>query len=351
MIRIWQHRDDSFDSVADLDAPADWAWVDVLLEDEREVRDLAGRFGWSELAVEDAVADVHYPRVDYLDDYLFVVLHGLDEEEGRIITSELDAFLGRDYVVTIHRRESPSVEWLADAAAANPVYSAGGPDLFLARLAETIGRRYMPLLDSIDDRIEELESAAIEGRPDVLGDVQALRRDIIVLRRVAGPQREVLLSLGRPMSPVVSKEAQLRFDSVYDHSFRFVEDLDTARSLLASVLDTYRSTVAERTNDVMKVLTVYTALLLPLALLAGIYGMNFRLMPELAWHWGYFGVLGLMAAIAVGQWIYFVRRGFIGESRPIKRRLGIGLAHLARLPVNATRSLLGSPERSRPPTE
>ena len=335
MIRIWQRQGESFLQTESLDENPEWVWIDVLLEDEGEIRGLADRFGWSELAIEDAVSDTHYPRVDFLGDYIFVVLHGLDEEEGRLVTSELDAFLGKDYVVTIHRKESPSVEWLADAATSNPAYASGGPDLLLARLAETIGRRYMPLLDLIDDQIEDLESAAIEGRSDVLGDVQALRRDIIVLRRVAGPQREVLLSLGRPMTDVVDAQAQLRFDSVYDHFYRFVEDLDTARSLLASILDTYRSTVAERTNEVMKVLTVYTAILLPLALITGIYGMNFVHMPELGWRWGYFAVLSLMAAIAIGQWIYFARRGFVGGFRPSVRRLGVGLASLTRIPVGA----------------
>lgn len=338
MIRIWHHNDGSLQRADRLDIPADWTWIDVLLDDEQEVRDLASRFGWSDLAVEDAVVDVHYPRVDFLDGYLFVVLHGLDEDEGRIETSELDAFLGPDYLVTVHRRPSPSIEFLAGVVEENSGYAVGGPDLFLARLAETIGRRYLPLLDSVDDRIEDLETAAMEGRPGVLGDVQALRRDIIVLRRVAGPQREVLLGLGRPVTPVVSSDAQLRFDSAYDHSYRFVEDLDTARSLLASVLDTYRSTVAERTNEVMKVLTVYTAILLPLTLLAGIYGMNFVRMPELKWHWGYFAVLGLMMLIAIGQWIYFVRRGFIGKERPLRRHLGTGLSAIARLPIGKPRS-------------
>jgi magnesium transporter len=333
MIRMWHQSEGSMRRVDHLDDSPGWTWIDVLLDDEQEVRDLAGRFGWSDLAVEDAVADVHYPRVDLLDGYLFLVLHGLDEEEGRIVTSELDAFLGPTYLVTIHRRPSPSIEWLAGLVEANGAYAVDAPDLFLAVLAETIGRRYLPLLDSVDDRIEGLESMAIEGLANVPGDVQALRRDIIVLRRVAGPQREVLLSLGRPVTPVVSADAQLRFDSAYDHAYRFVEDLDTARSLLASVLDTYRSTVAERTNEVMKVLTVYTALLLPLTLIAGIYGMNFVRMPELHWRWGYFGVLALMVTIAVGQWIYFVRRGFIGKGRPLRRKLGTGLASLARLPV------------------
>lgn len=334
MIRIWHHENGSM-QVADRldDTGQDWTWVDVLLDSEEEVRDLAQRFGWSDLAVEDAVTDVHYPRVDFLDGYLFVVLHGLDEDEGRVVTSELDAFLGPDYLVTVHRRPSPSIEWFADIIQENPGYAVGGADLFLARLTETIGRRYLPLLGTVDDRIEDLESQAIEGQPSVLADVQALRRDIIVLRRVAGPQREVLLSLGRPATPVVSTDAQLRFDSAYDHAYRFVEDLDTARSLLASVLDTYRSTVAERANEVMKVLTVYTAILLPLTLLAGIYGMNFIRMPELHWQWGYFGVLSLMLVIALGQWLYFVRRGFIGKTRPLRRRLGTGLASLARLPI------------------
>lgn len=337
MIRTWHRRAGEFAPVGGSapESTPDWEWIDVLLDDTDEVRNLAQRFGWSELSVEDAISDTHYPRVDLLGDHAFVVLHGFDEEDGRVVTSEIDAFLGAGYLVTIHRSPSPSIEWLADVCTSDPAYTQDGPDVLLATVAETIGRRYMPLLDAIDDRIATLETAAIAGESAVPGEVQALRRDIIVLRRTTGPQREVLLTLSRPTSSLVGHTAQLRFDSVYDHFYRLVEDLDSARSLLASVLDTYRSSIAERANEIMKVLTVYAAIILPLSLLAGIYGMNFLNMPELSWKWGYFGLLGLMALLAIGQWVYFARRGFIGP--PPTRTLGKGLASLSRLPISSTR--------------
>jgi magnesium transporter len=182
----------------------------------------------------------------------------------------------------------------------------------------------------------------VSGDPGVVGLVQALRRDSIVLRRALAPQRDMVRSLAHEGMPGIDERARRRLDSVYDDCFRVVESLDMARALLASVLETYRSTVAERTNEVMKVLTVFAAIILPLSLVAGIYGMNFTNMPELDWPPAYFVVLAAMLAFAIGLWFYFSKRGFIGGPRlpRVDRVVGRGLADLFHLTTTPVRGIV-----------
>ncbi len=319
-----------------------WVWVDVRDEDTEELTAIGELLGLDPLAVEDATIDTHFPKVDDYGTHVFVVLHGLSERDGRLETGELDAFVGEPYLVTVHRGESPAIEW----AVSGDVPFAPTPDLMLARIAETSARRFLPLLDAIDDEIDALEERAVAGDGTVVPEIQALRRDAVRVRRTIGPQREVLAALSRAFSPVVGERAQAQFASVYDHHLRVVESLDGARALLAATLDTYRGAVAERMNEVMKVLAVYAAILLPLSVLAGIYGMNFVNMPELQWRFGYFLLLGIMAAVTLGQWVYFARRGFIGAFKfaRVPRAVGRGLVRLAQLPVDAAVTIARLPE-------
>jgi Mg2+ and Co2+ transporter CorA len=156
-----------------------------------------------------------------------------------------------------------------------------------------------------------------------------------VLRRILGPQREVVRSLSQALSPLFDDPIRRAFADVYDHSFRLVETLDSARALLGAVMDTYRGAVAERTNEVMKVLTVFSAILLPLGLIAGLWGMNFAEIPGSAWRWGFVALLGAMAAFAVGLWVYFVRRGFVGgpKLRDLPKAVGLGLVQIGTAPL------------------
>ena len=318
-----------------------WIWLDASDADPSELRQLAAEFGFDQLTVEDVLEPSHFPKVDDYGGYLFMVLHGATQEDERLATGELDVFLGPTFLVTIHREDSLAVEFAIDYGTRIETVAEDGPDLMLARIAEWQGRRYLPILDELGHRIEDLEMESLEGNPRVIVDVQALRRDIAVMRRVVGPQREVLLTLSGEYSPLVSTRARQRFSSVYDHHYRMVETLDSARGMLGAILDTHRSAVAEGMNEVMKVLTVYAAILLPLSLLAGIYGMNFVNIPELEWRVGYFVLLGTMAVVAVAQWIYFSRRGFIGgpSLRKLPGLVGRGLTNVALLPVRTVSTL------------
>lgn len=327
---------------------AEWVWLDIEGVDAATVLRLAADFGLHELAVEDVLTDTEFPKVDEYDDHLFLVLHGLATDTGQLRTVEFDAFLGEDYLLTFHREQLPGFDWVTQAVTSPNGIRDHGPDRLLARLAEATIRRFLPLLDGVDQRVEELEEQAIIGHPTVPAEIMVIRRQLVHLRRVIAPQRDVFDRL-RAGVKHVDRGAQERFSDVYDQQYRIVESMDSSRALLGSVLDTYRSTVAETMNEVMKVLTVFSAILLPLSLMAGIYGMNFANMPELGYRWAYYALLGVMAVTAIGLWVYFARRKFIGGPkisqvpRLLGKGVGMGISGLVHLTLTPVRLVL--PER------
>ncbi|MDH5616684.1 MAG: hypothetical protein OEY62_09125, partial [Acidimicrobiia bacterium] len=248
----------------------------------------------------------------------------------------------------------PGVEWTYERLLQADAFSALRPDMLLAGILEAAIRRSLQLVDGLETQIGDLESRSVVGDPSVVGLVQAFRRDAIILRRVLAPERDMVRSLMHEGMPGVDERTRRRLDSVYDDCYRVVESLDMARALLASVLETYRGAVAERTNEVMKVLTVFTVIILPLSLLAGIYGMNFSNMPELQWPWAYFALLAVMLTVVLGLWVYFSKRGFIGGPRlpRVDRVVGRGLAglfHLTTTPVReVVQWLVDDPDRKKP---
>ncbi|NNC93547.1 MAG: magnesium/cobalt transporter CorA [Acidimicrobiia bacterium] len=360
MIRLFHKADNQtplverpFADLEDTRMAEGWIWIDHIDPTDEELHQLGDAFGIDPLTLDEVRNDTIFPKVDDWDSYLFVVLHGSSRRGDKLTTSELDFILGEDFLITIHRGPSPAVDFVVDNSLRTAPFGRGGPDQMFSRIAETQGQRYLPLIDSLDEQIEELEERSIKSDPAVIPDVQALRRDAVILRRVIGPQREVLLSLGGEISTLIGERARRRFRGLYDHHYRLVESLDASRGLLASILDTYRSAVAERMNEVMKVLTVYTAIVLPLSLMAGLYGMNFTNIPELQWRWGYFALLAIMGALALGQWIYFSRRGFIGgpSLRKMTGVVGKGLVLVTLAPVRSVGHLLDrtTGDRSEPP--
>jgi magnesium transporter len=291
-------------------------WIDVEAPSPEEIIALGREHRLERLDVEDVLEDTELPKHRRAGQYHFVITHAVIAIEGdRVTTSELDAFIGEDTLITVHRGPMDGLEWLVDEASRFPAAAEGGPDRMFARLVAVTARRYFPVVDELESRNLELEDPAVLGHPSVPEAAQVLRREAVTLRRALGPQADVVADLSRVESRLIGTDARNRLADTASELRRLVEAVDTERMLLGGVLDTYRSAVAERMNEVMKVLTVFSAILLPLSLMAGIYGMNFAHMPELAWRWGYFILLGIMAVTAVGLWGYFARRGFIGGPR------------------------------------
>ena len=332
-------------------ASGGWLWLDVVGFFAEEALAVSRAFGFDPIAMEDVTDLTEFPKVDDYEDHAFVVAHGVAPDPDRLHTSEYNAFIGTDYLVTFHQEDLPEFGWVRDRIQEPGWLSGAGADQVFARIAEAGVGRFEPLIDGLDERVLDTESRALAGDHTVVGEVQALRRDALMLRKIIGPLRDTFMRLGSEDLAGVGERARLRCQSVRDHYFRMAESLDTAQAILVAVLETYRSTIAERTNDVMKVLTVFTAVLLPMSLVAGIYGMNFGRIPELDWRFGYLWALGVMVLIGLGLWVYFARRGFIGGPRwnRAPRVIGKGLADLVRVtlkPITGVAGLLaGRPGR------
>ena len=358
MVRLF-HVEPGSDHAVELDAAElrstlsgdGWVWVDVVGADEAEVEEICRSFNFDMLSVEDVVSATKYPKVDYFGDHTFVVLHGIAPDSTRFRTVEYDVFVGPNYLVMFLQEELPGFEWIRQTLT-HPGHLAWiGPDRLFALLAEAGASRFNVLADAVAERVEELDHRALVGDPGVIAEIQALRRDVLVLRQLLAPQRATIRRLARDEFPAIGDRAQMRLTGVQDQYDRATESLATSGDLLAAVLETYRATVAERANEVMKVLTVFAAIVLPLSLITGLYGMNFARIPELDWRWGYFGVLGIMTTVAVSLWVHFAKRGFIGGPKlgRIPKALGLGIAglvHLTTQPVGAVGRMLKGQHRS-----
>jgi len=324
-----------------------WVWVDAIAPTPDEVAFLAEQFELEALDVDDVLQVTEYPNLEHRAGYLFVIAHTPAVDTVRLRTVEVDIFLGADFLVTLRPEETPGFEAM-ELVSSNE--GATGPDGFLAVLLDMFMRRMRVLVDRLDNEVDRLESLAIGGDPIVVEQIQVLRRDVVRLRRVLLPQRDVLRNIVRSTGGFVRSDLAIRtFDSTFDDCMRALEELDSARLLLGSALETYRATVGERTNEVMKVLTVFAAIVLPLGLMAGIYGMNFANMPELEWEYGYFVLLGIMGATGLGLWLYFAWRGFVGRPRVprLDRAVGKGLAsfvHLTLTPARTVWNIVSGPE-------
>ncbi len=316
-----------------------WVWIDVEDGTEAEIRRIGQIFGFDEVALSEVVGSTVFPKVSDLAHHLFLITHSPGLSAGRVATHEVDVFVAPSTLVTIHREPVSGVEATIDQVA-RAERGTTSPGTAVASMLETGADRSLELIEALDDEISELEELAFTGQPDVLARIQDLRRDAIILRRAMAPQRDMLRELSRA-EHLFDEPARRQLESAHYDYLRIVESLDGARALLAAVLETYRSAIAERTNEIMKVLTVFAVVLLPLSLLAGIYGMNFSNMPLLDTSWGFYAVLVVMGVAGFGLWLYFAGRGFVRVPRVprVDLAVGRGLAGIIDLTTQPVRAV------------
>jgi magnesium transporter len=271
-------------------------WV-ILEHDRPDVGELlVEHFGLHPLTVEDLWNNRELPKVEEFPGYLQLLAHGVREAAPgttRLETTELDVIVGAGFVIS-HTSDDfeRGPAWIAHA--------------LLDALVET----FLPIIDDYDVIIEKLEREVIEkagtpaGKP-VLTRIFRMKRDLLALRRVALYQREIFLRLSRGEFRHVPAETVPFFRDVYDHFSRVTSLAESYRELLSSVLESYLSVQSNRMNEVMKALTLISTVMLPLTFIAGVYGMNFDVMPELKWRFGYLWALGLMAAVTLGILVWF----------------------------------------------
>jgi magnesium transporter len=297
-------------------AAGDRIWIDLEGPDKRFegwLRD----WDFHPLAIEDTFTLQHQPKVEEYDDTMFVIVRGLDfNVESRpgddVRTQKLAAFFSATRLVTLHRAPMRSVDLVCERLKASHRSFPGGPVQVLWTIYDEMMDHYFPVVDELASEIERLEEVVVEDPAhEHLEQVLAMRRKISTLRRIMLPHRQVFGHLANSRFEAIDSTAALNFRDTQDNVLRLADALEQQRDLLTNVKDTYLSVVAQRTNEIMRVLTVFSAIVLPLSLVAGVYGMNFRHMPELESRWGYPGVLLGMAALAAGLLLWFRKKRWI----------------------------------------
>ncbi len=277
-------------------------WVDLEDPTDEEIGVLNGLLGFHPLAVEDCIQDTQSPKLDDYGDYVFMTVHGVDfsQLEERFSTHELDVFIGENFLVTHHKQQHKSVFDTRGRVVKNPAYLLRSPDWLLYTILDAMMDNYAPAMDLFDERVNRVEADVFGHEPDrALNEVLSLKREILHLRRIIVPQRDILNRLSHECERFIKREHFIYFRDVYDHLVRISETADIYRDILTGILDAYLLLTSNRLNTVMKTLTIITTIMMPLTVIVGIYGMNFDYMPELRTRYGYFVVLGIMAILVV----------------------------------------------------
>ena len=287
-------------------------WVDIEGNSEKELGLLDNTFGFHHLAIEDCLSDrIDPPKVDNFDSYIFVIVHGVNYtvESDIVETSQLEVFIGSHFIVSHHSLHMYSIEAVQSMIESDSRPMRRGADFLAHNVIDTLIDNILPTIDTMSDVTDDIEEQAIHNpHKETLEAILKIKRSTMRLHRVMAPQREIMNRLSRREFSIISDEAQMFYRDIYDHLVR-IEDLNqNIRDRADNALSTYLSSIANRQNETMRVLSVVAAIFLPLTLLAGIYGMNFDYMPELGWHWGYFTVLGVMAVAIIGiTWWLWLR--------------------------------------------
>jgi magnesium transporter len=290
------------------DAPETF-WVDILEPGEPERRLLLDVFHFHELAVEDALSEVHHPKIETYDGFLYLILHGIEaaKRQKGVATRDIDFFLGRNYLVSVHHAPSRSIDSELEVCARHPHRLSEGAGSVLHRIVDRIVDHYSPEVDRLEERIETIERAVFE-RPqrNPLRDILKLKGEVASLRRIALPQRDAIARLARREFPQISDALGYKFRDVYDQFVRLTDEAIFLQDRVTGLLDAHLANTSNRLNQVMKVLTVIATIFMPLTMLTGMYGMNVTL-PHFpggsgSQFWWVFGIMGLISGVML--WIF-----------------------------------------------
>ena len=295
-------------------------WIDLERQTPEATALLADVLKLHPLTIEDIWADRSRPKIDDFDEYLYVIVHGIGAaKHDKLQSVEIDVVIGPNWLVTHDPAGLVSDDIGTELDHSSRVMAKGIAWLAHALLDRAVDQ-YMPVIDQLDAEIEQLENEVLDraGTPrgrGVLARILSFKRRLQELRRMSIHQREILLRLSRGEMDEIPVEALPFYRDVYDHFLRINDIAEGYRDLVTSALDAYLSVQSNRMNEIMKALTLMSTVMMPLTFIVGLYGMNFKHMPELDWVWGYPSVIGLMIAVATGILLWFRHRGWIGGER------------------------------------
>ncbi|HEX4209024.1 MAG TPA: magnesium/cobalt transporter CorA [Candidatus Binataceae bacterium] len=294
--------------------PGEQCWIDVQLFEAADLKILHERFGFHPLAIEDCTNTNQRAKVDEYDSYLFIVQHAMEmgKADGEMFTiEELSAFIGDHYLVTVHQKPIKQVDAVWRHAVSEGHSDEQGVDFLLYLITDALIDDAFPIIDELSDRLESIEAEILDGvEQSQLIRLLGLKRDLITLRRTLAPERDVLSILARRGDPRISEKSGLFFRDVYDHAVRAYEQIDVERDLLGNAMEAYISMMQNRTNIIMKQLTIFASIFLPLTFLTGFFGQNFSKMPYES-HSLYYAMLTICIMVPVGMVYWFWRRNWL----------------------------------------
>jgi len=291
-------------------------WINIDgLHDVEVIEKIGNQFGLHPLVLEDIVHTGQRPKLEDLGSHIFVVLKMFyyDQEKNEVEAEQVSVIFGENFVISFQERVGDIFEPLRERIRQSKgrVRKAGADYLAYA-LIDSIVDNYFVILEQLGEKIEDTEQElATDPDAATLQTIRAFKKEMIFLRKSVWPVREVVNSLERGESPLINESTGIYLRDVYDHTIQIIDTVESYRDMLSGMLDVYLSIISNRMNEVMKVLTIFAAIFIPLTFVAGVYGMNFGFMPELGWRWGYFTVLLVMAAIGATMLFYFRRKRWL----------------------------------------
>lgn len=285
-------------------------WVDLAGATDDESRVLSEVFHFHPLSIEDAQGSIQFPKAEPYPGYLYVVLHGIDVKKGKeaFATRDVDFFLGPTFLVTVHDGQSTSISHLRDLCDRHDRLLAEGPVGLFHRIVDAMVDHYRPVMDALEERIDTLEEEAFTGQAELARRMLELRHELAQMRRIMMPQRDVIGRLARREFSQISDEMAYRFRDVYDHVVQMADEAILFQDRVTGILEVNLSSISNRLNQVMKVLTVMSTIFLPLTVLSGMWGMNTKLPQfpggEAAQFWW---ITGIMIAVAAAMLAVFRR--------------------------------------------
>ena len=291
-------------------------WLNINGIHDVEIMEKIGEyFGLHPLLLEDIMNTDHRPKIEDFGDYIFIILKMIynNEKKNKIEIEQVSLILGLNFVISFQEREGDVFNSIRERIRKGKgKMRKSGSDYLAYTLIDAIVDNYFVILEGTGEKIEEMEEKLITNpTPKTLQGIHNLKRDMIFLRKSVWPLREVVSGLERTESSLIKKSTGIYLRDVYDHSIQVIDTIETFRDMISGMVDIYLSSISNKMNEVMKVLTIIATIFIPLTFIVGIYGMNFAYMPELQWHWGYFGVIFIMAVVSIIMLIYFRKKKWL----------------------------------------
>jgi len=291
-------------------------WINIDSLHQVEILEKLGEcYGFHPLVLEDILNTDQRPKMEDYGEYLYIVLRILNynDKSGEIESEQISLILGPNFIISFQEKEgtvfNPVRERIRNGKGR---IRKMGPDYLAYALLDVIVDNYFVIMEKLGEKIEFLEEELVtQPGPETLQTIHHLKREMIFFRKAVWPLREVIGSLERGESPLIKGTSRVYLRDVYDHTIQVIDTIETFRDMVSGMLDIYLSSISNRLNAVMKVLTIIATIFMPLTFLAGIYGMNFKYMPELEWRWGYPIFWLVMVGIGVFMLVYFRKKRWL----------------------------------------